>query len=62
MLNLFDHIFKRESFKIKMIKVSQNNKYYQKSETQAKEAGDKSGLLAEIKILLLLAGHNFLQN
>ena len=27
-----------------------------------KEAQDKSGLLAEIKILLLLDSHNFLQN
>ena len=48
--------------KIKMIKSSQNNKYYQKSLTQVKVTRDKSGLLAEIKILLLLDGHSFFQN
>ena len=44
------------------MKSAQNNKYYQKSWTQAKVARDKSGWSGEIKYLLLLDGHNFLQN
>ena len=71
MLNLFDHIFSRVTFlllllvtklqnKIQIIKSAQNNKYYQKMQTQVKEAQDKSGLLGKIEILLLLDGHNFL--
>ena len=39
--------------KIKIIKSAQNSKY-QRSKSQVKEALDKPGLLAEIKILLLL--------
>ena len=48
--------------KIKKMKSAQNNKYYQKRQTQAKVARDKWGWSAEIKNLLLLDGHNFLQN
>ena len=44
------------------MKSAQNNKHYQKSQTQAKVARDKSGWSAEIKHLLPLDGHNFLQN
>ena len=73
MLNLFDYIFKQGNVflllpitklqnKIKIIKSAQNNKYYQKMQTQVKVARDKSGLLAKIKILLHLDGHNLLQN
>ena len=71
-LNLFDDIFKQGNGfllllvtklqnKIKIIKSAQNYQYYQKSYVQVKVARD-SGLLAEIKILLLLDGRNFLQN
>ena len=47
--------------KVKIMKSAQNGKYYQKLQIQVEEAWDKSGLLSEIKILLLFNGHNFLK-
>ena len=73
MLNLFDHISSRETFfflllvtrlqnEIKIIKSAQNNKQCRNRKLKFEVAREKSGLLAEINVLLLLDGHNFLQD
>ena len=72
MLNLFDHIFKQCSVFLvitgnETIKQDENNKISQNNiirncKLKLSQGSGQTGLLAEIKILLLLDDHNFLKN